>query len=119
MSLVNNAAPALNPWARILSALEGKINRQSFDTWLKPTRFSHINGRKLFVRVPGAQFEAVGERYSDLIHEAIDNLILEIDEVAFVTPVEETPPVRQDGGFAPVHMNSFIRTAIEGTPRSL
>ena len=102
MSLVNNAAPALNPWARILSALEGKINRQSFDTWLKPTRFSHINGRKLFVRVPGAQFEAVGERYSDLIHEAIDNLILEIDEVAFVTPVEETPPVRQDGGFAPV-----------------
>jgi chromosomal replication initiator protein len=102
MSLVTNAAPTLNPWARILSALEGKINRQSFDTWLKPTRFSHINGRKLFVRVPSAQFEQVGERYSDLIHEAIDNMILEIDEVAFVTPAEEAPPVRQDGGFAPV-----------------
>jgi chromosomal replication initiator protein len=102
MSLVPNAAPALNPWARILSALEKKINRQSFDTWLKPTRFSHIAGRKLFVRVPSTQFEQIGDKYSDLIQEAIENLVLEVDDVSFVTPQEESAPVRQDGGFAPV-----------------
>ena len=38
-----------NPWARILDALEKKINRHSYDTWLKPTRYSHSSGGILFV----------------------------------------------------------------------
>src|SRR5438105_5801961 len=41
-----------NPWLRILDALEKKINRHSYDTWLKPTRYSHSSGGVLFVRVP-------------------------------------------------------------------
>jgi len=38
MSLTSSttAATSLNPWNRILSALEKKINRHSYDTWLKP-----------------------------------------------------------------------------------
>jgi len=53
MSFVPATPPtSLNPWVRILGALEKKLNRQSFDTWLKPTRFSHISGKKLFVRIP-------------------------------------------------------------------
>ncbi len=104
MSFASSAVPpSLNPWARILSALEKKVNRQSFDTWLKPTRFSHIEGRILCVRVPGPQFESVGEKYSDLIQEAIENLVLEVDDVQFIVPPEEpAPPARPQGGFAPV-----------------
>jgi chromosomal replication initiator protein len=93
---------------RILGALEKKINRQSFDTWLKPTRFSHINGKKLVVRIPAPEFQLVGDRYGDLIQEAIDNLHLEFEEITFVTP-EEDPTlvrVREDGGFAPVPTHS-------------
>ena len=45
-----------NPWARILDALEKKINRHSYDTWLKPTRYSHSSGGILFVRVPTVNF---------------------------------------------------------------
>src|SRR5580698_3304064 len=104
MSFVPVPAAVLNQWVRILGALEKKINRQSFETWLKPTRFSHINGKKLFVRIPTPEFQHVGDRYGDLIQEAIDNLQLEFDEVAFITP-EEDPTlvrVREDGGFAPV-----------------
>src|SRR2546423_8231684 len=37
-----------NPWLRILDALEKKINRHSYDTWLKPTRYSHSSGGVLF-----------------------------------------------------------------------
>ncbi|MGB6804577.1 MAG: DnaA N-terminal domain-containing protein, partial [Candidatus Sulfotelmatobacter sp.] len=40
-----------NPWTRILDALEKKINRHAYDTWLKPTRYSHSSGGVLFVRV--------------------------------------------------------------------
>ncbi len=109
MSFVATAPPAtLNPWVRILGALEKKINRQSFDTWLKPTRFSHITGKKLYVRIPTPEFQHVGDRYGDLIQEAIENLQMEFDDVVFVTP-EEDPTlvrVREDGGFAPVPAHS-------------
>jgi chromosomal replication initiator protein len=96
------AAPP-NPWVQILSALEKKINRQSFDTWLKPTRFSHAKDRILVIRIPTADFRYIADRYDDLIREAMDNLELDFDDVSYVTP-EEDPTLtraREDGGFAP------------------
>ena len=57
---VTSATTAVNPWMRILDALEKKINRHSYDTWLKPTRYSHSNGGMLFVRVPTAEFRQDG-----------------------------------------------------------
>ena len=70
MSFAATPATVLNPWVRILGALEKKINRQSFDTWLKPTRFSHAKDRMLYVRIPTPEFQHIGERYTDLIQEA-------------------------------------------------
>jgi chromosomal replication initiator protein len=86
MSFVPTATAVLNQWVRILAALEKKINRQSYETWLKPTRFSHIAGKTLYVRIPSAEFQHLGEKYADLIQEAIDNLALDIDTVIFTTP---------------------------------
>jgi len=76
---------AANPWMRVLDALEKKVNRTSYETWLKPTRFDHSQGRVLFVRVPNPDFCHIGERYGDLISEAIDDLGLEFQDVEFVT----------------------------------
>jgi chromosomal replication initiator protein len=108
MSFAPTATAALNYWVRILAALEKKINRQSFDTWLKPTRFSHLSGKTLYVRIPSAEFEHIGDRYADLIQEAIDNLALEIELVTFQTPAQDpnVPKMREDGGFAPVPSHS-------------
>ena len=52
---------------------------------------------------PSSDFESVGDRFGDHIHEAIDTLGLEIDEVKFQSPPAEpiAPRVREDGGFAP------------------
>jgi chromosomal replication initiator protein len=104
MSFVPTATAVLNQWARILAALEKKINRQSYETWLKPTRFSHVEGKTLYVRIPSAEFQHLGEKYADLIQEAIDNLALDIETVTFTTPEKDpsAPRVREDGGFAPV-----------------
>ncbi len=91
-----------NPWARILDALEKKINRHSYDTWLKPTRYSHISNGILFVRVPTAEFRHVGDKYADLIQEAVDNLGLGYEDVKFVT-AEDDPsntPIRHNGGLS-------------------
>jgi chromosomal replication initiator protein len=109
------ASLAGNPWVRILEALEKKVNRHSYDTWLKPTRYSHASGGILFVRVPTAEFQHVGDKYADLIQEAIDNLGFEFNDVKFVTPEDDpaNTPVRHDGGLsrassaAPVSQQRF------------
>ncbi len=102
MSSASTTTFTPNPWIRILDALEKKINRHSYDTWLKPTRYSHANGAILFVRVPTAEFQHVGDKYADLIQEAIDNLGLEYEDVKFVTPEDDpaATPIRHDGGLS-------------------
>ena len=98
-----SAALSPNPWVRVLDALEKKINRHSYDTWLKPTRFSHSSGSVIYVRVPTPEFRHIEEKYADLIQEAIDNLGLEFEDVKFVTPEDDpaATPVRHDGGLSP------------------
>ncbi len=99
---VTSSAVIPNPWARILDALEKKINRHSYDTWLKPTRYSHASNGVLFVRVPTAEFRHVGDKYADLIQEAIDNLGLEYQDVKFVTSEDDpsNTPIRHNGGLS-------------------
>ncbi len=87
MSTFGTASP--NPWVLVLDALQKKVNRNSYETWLKPTRFDHAQGPILFVRVPNPEFCGIGERYGDLISEAIDNLGLEFQDVEFVTDEEQ------------------------------
>ncbi len=91
-----------NPWLRILDALEKKINRHSYDTWLKPTRYSHSSEGIMYVRVPTAEFRHVGDKYADLIQEALDNLNMDYQDVHFVTPEDDpaATPVRHDGGLS-------------------
>ncbi|MGA2535463.1 MAG: chromosomal replication initiator protein DnaA [Terracidiphilus sp.] len=105
MAFATSTTPTvLNPWIQILSALEKKVIRQSFETWLKPTRYSHAAGRILYVRVPSPEFQHIGDKYGDLIQEAIDLQSLDFDEVSFVTAEEDPsiPPQRRDGGFPPL-----------------
>jgi chromosomal replication initiator protein len=118
MSFVPVPAATPNQWYRILSALEKKINRQSYETWLKPTRFSHITGRTLYVRIPSEEFQHIGERYADLIGEAIDTLQLELDQVLFQVPPPEPAAVRtrEDGGFAPQPSHSQNAPRRNGAP---
>ncbi|HKB97793.1 MAG TPA: chromosomal replication initiator protein DnaA [Terriglobales bacterium] len=101
MSLTSSAIVP-NPWVRILDALEKKVNRHSYDTWLKPTRYSHASNGVLFVRIPTAEFRHVGDKYADLIQEAVDVLGLGYDDVKFVT-AEDDPsntPIRHNGGLS-------------------
>ncbi|MGA9526707.1 MAG: chromosomal replication initiator protein DnaA [Terriglobales bacterium] len=115
MSLASSAIIP-NPWARILDALEKKINRHSYDTWLKPTRYSHINEGVLFVRVPTAEFRQVGDKYADLIQEAVDNLGLGYNEVKFVT-AEDDPsntPIRHNGGLSAMGTSAQFTGSSQG-----
>jgi chromosomal replication initiator protein len=89
----------------ILGALEKKVNRHSYETWFKPTRFSHDANGKLYVSVPSQEFRTIGERYNDLILEAIDKLGMNYEDVEFVTVKQEPEPepanlLRHNGGLS-------------------
>src|SRR5947199_5106545 len=116
MSLSSTATATANPWLRILGALEKKISRHSYDTWLKPTRFSHSNGVIIFVRVPTPEFRHIEEKFGDIIQEAMDTFAPEFQDVKFITAEEDptTPPMRPDGGFAPVSATSVPASNVSG-----
>ena len=87
MSSFGVASP--NPWVRVLDALQKKVSRNSYETWFKPTRYDHSQDTVLFVRVPNQEFCQIGERYGDLISEAMETLGLGYEDVEFVT--DEAP----------------------------
>ena len=118
MAFAVSSPTALNPWLQILSALEKKMMRQTFETWLKPTRYSHATGRTLYVRVPSPEFQHIGDKYGDLIQEAIDLQALEFDDVSFVTAEDDPsiPPQRKDGGFGPLPTHAPTAPAPPRTP---
>jgi hypothetical protein len=77
-----------HPWAVIAEALRTKISQHSYDTWIRPLRRSYVEGSVLFVVCPTADFKYAGEKYADLISEAIDNLRLEFREARLLTGEE-------------------------------
>jgi len=121
MSLSSSATAAaqVNPWSRVLSALEKKISRQSYDTWLKPTRFSHIKDKVIVVSVPSADFRDIGEKYGDLIQEAIEVSGLEFDNVEFVAPEAEAKPAHPANGFGPRGTSSVASAAAAAPARAV
>src|SRR3954467_11013462 len=100
MSLSSTATATANPWVRILSALEKKINRHSFETWLKPTRYSHAEGELLVIRVPTAEFRNIGKKSADVIQGAFGGLTLSPSGVKYITKYDLAPPAPKlpDGG---------------------
>ena len=75
----------MNAWHEILNHLKTKVNPQSYQTWLRPTRFSHAAKDTLVVRVPNREFQDwIQEHYGDMIHEALDRLQLGFAQVTYV-----------------------------------
>jgi len=61
----------MNLWDRILASLEPKVNRQSFNTWLKPTQQLSLAQGNLQVEVPSLLFvDWIKKNYLALIEES-------------------------------------------------
>src|SRR5437763_14345138 len=106
MPLPTSPAAQVDAWMRILGGLDRKINLHSYETWLKPTRFSHAVGKVMFVRVPTPEFRHIGDKYGDLIFEAVDNLGLEFEDFQFVTVDEDPSVVAQRPPSQPIPVQS-------------
>ncbi|HKT13617.1 MAG TPA: chromosomal replication initiator protein DnaA [Terriglobia bacterium] len=86
----------MNAWQEVLNYLKTKVNPQSYQTWLKPTRFSHTEADTLVVRVPNQEFlEWIEEHYNTGIQEALDKLRLGFSGIRY--ELEKLPEKKSTG----------------------
>ena len=82
----------MNPWEKILEHLKQTVSSQSYSTWLKPARFSHVEDSTLFVRVPNETFRGWYEQnFGDLLQNALQTLQPDIHRIRLVCDADKPP----------------------------
>ena len=85
MTSQSPAETPMNAWQEILSYLKTKVNPQSYQTWLRPTRFSHMEDDTIVVRVPIREFkEWIQENYGTMVTEALNHMNLGAAKIRYV-----------------------------------
>ncbi len=75
----------MNAWLQVLNYLKTKVNTQSYQTWLRPTRFSHVENGAIVVSVPNREFqEWIHQNYAGLVGEALEHLHMQFSEIRYV-----------------------------------
>src|SRR5262245_19244574 len=94
----------MDSWQQVLKFLEGRINRQNFLTWFKPTQFDRLDeNNNLFVRVPNQIFEEwLSNHYSDVLQEALQNSNLTNVKILFVSEGKSQPKKETAASSTPV-----------------
>ncbi len=73
-------------WNKVLSSVEGTVNKQSFNMWLKSTEPLSISGHTLMVKVPDdVARRHISDHYATLIHNVIYEITGEHIVCEFVT----------------------------------
>ncbi|HXH49072.1 MAG TPA: chromosomal replication initiator protein DnaA [Terriglobia bacterium] len=74
----------MNAWQEVLNYVKTKVNPQSYQTWLKPTRYSHSEADTLVIRVPNQEFlEWIQDHYNAVIQEALEKLRLGFNGIRY------------------------------------
>jgi len=75
----------MNAWEVILEHLQKTLSPQNYATWLKPTRFSHVENSTLFVRVPNDTFRLwYAQNCENIVSEKLRALDLGIKQVEVI-----------------------------------
>lgn len=72
-------------WLQILSVIQKKLNKSSFDTWFKATQAISISDTKAIISAPNSfAVEWLQSRYTNLVSAAINEYLNKQVEVTFV-----------------------------------
>ncbi len=81
-------------WEQVLQNLEGRLNRQTFETWFRPTRELTRDGNNLDVWVPSSRFaDWIHTNFGNQIQDALRELGQQTASVRYVAAEEAAPPV--------------------------
>lgn len=110
-------AALLNPWEQILEQLQKTLTPQSYSTWLKPARFSHVQDSTLFIRVPNDTFRIwYAQNCRDLVDAVLPSLTPDVSTIEFICdgPKTKPPKTAADPGQGKLEFSS---TAGQFNPR--
>jgi chromosomal replication initiator protein len=97
----------MNPWEKILDLLQKSVSPQSYSTWLKPSRFSHVEDSALFVRVPNETFRRWYEQnFGDLLQGALQALELGVSRIEILCDLDK--PRKETGSQARFDFDSTL-----------
>ncbi len=94
----------MDTWQQILQFIEGRINRQDFVTWFKPTHLRSIDEEgRLLVAVPNLVFEDwLSKHYSDMVQDAVHQLQLGDIQILFRCGPADRGSPKKDAPVSPV-----------------
>lgn len=83
-------------WQQILSVIQTKVSKPSFDTWLKSTRAPVFNETYIMIQAPNTfAKEWLESRYTKLISSTIFEVLSRQVEIKFVVEEEQEPEILQ------------------------
>jgi chromosomal replication initiator protein len=93
-------------WDQILVRVEAKVNRHSFATWFRPTSYVALDGSRLRISVPNAQFrEWLSKNYQGVLAEALREIGHPDLDIDFEEPEEVGSPPPAAAEREPANLN--------------
>ena len=99
----------MDTWQQVLTVIEKNVNRQSYNTWFKPTQLVRHDGRALYVRVPNLYFQDWLNDHVDVVIEAAESAGIGDIEVVYI--IEQKPATTDPGS----HQGQLDFESIENT----
>jgi chromosomal replication initiator protein len=90
MSPVSTVPNAREIWGEALSAIQGRIARQSFDNWFRPLSLESIEGSRITILLPNRFFkEWFEDHYLAILKTVLEDLMFSSVEVILRVPEQE------------------------------
>src|SRR5437762_11542004 len=84
-------------WESVLSAVEKRINHESFTTWFRPITFMNSDPSAIYLKVPDRVFEDwILNNYRTVLEESLQEADLAGHEIRF--EVDSRPAAEQEPG---------------------
>lgn len=85
-----------NPWLQILAALQGKIDKNSYETWFEPTSYIGQETNSLYIKVPNSYFKDwLSYHYSSTINSCSQELYGKVFNIKFIFDEDSTVFMRR------------------------
>ncbi|MFN0108153.1 MAG: chromosomal replication initiator protein DnaA [Blastocatellia bacterium] len=86
-----------NIWGSVLSAIEKRVNHESFTTWFRPTSMLSLDGSTLKIKIPDRVFEDwILNNYRDVLEESMDEVGITGCSILFETSPEFAAPIGEN-----------------------